>query len=328
MKGFNLIACVLIFVLLPMNICFLPRNSCWLKPSSHLIQQRTPSVHGWTILGKIPPISRLKFTPDDVGADEFYAPVEEDALEWDKVYAALQAYLKTYGNVNVHHRFVIQSEDFAWPEKTRGLPLGLHVLAVQCGRYVEGHPERRALLDELQFPWEVAEDAYPELVELIQPDYFNETLTALRLYKEHVDPTVRVNKTYLVPAQDPPWPSNLFFYPLGNICYKLREHKEVLQILSPSKVKLLDELGFLWSSRREMMSEENFNQIFTALIEYKKKYGHMRVPYLFEVPTNSSEWSEGIWGLKLGQRVKSLRVLVSILLHYFAALVLHNLFFD
>lgn len=303
---------MLILMVVQFSNGFLTNSANWLRLGRISHQQSTNYCQKYVGYCKRLKIFTLKFDFNDDVLDD-PAIADPETLEWERVYAALQAYSRNFGNVRVDSKFEIHKEDFSWPEQVRGIRLGLQVVAIQCGRYVTNHPERRTLLDQLGFIWEPVENAYSDAVKLIQPSYFNLTLTALNLYKDHIDHTLKVNSTYLIPPE-PPWPSELFFFPLGNVCSKIRESKEILEVLSPSKVDQLELVGFKWKRKWEILNEMEFNRIFTALCEYKRKYGHMRVPKLFIVPTNSSEWSESVWGMKLGSRVQSLRIVVCLVL--------------
>jgi hypothetical protein len=43
-----------------------------------------------------------------------------------------------------------------------------------------------------------------------------------------------------------------------------------------------------------------------ALLTYKKVYGDLEVPYIFEVPP-SEPWPEHLWGVELGATVSRIR---------------------
>lgn len=70
------------------------------------------------------------------------------------VYDALQRYREIYGDLLVPQPFVVPEKSKQWPEHTWGLRLGARVNAIRSqGTFINSHPERRTLLDDLGFVW-------------------------------------------------------------------------------------------------------------------------------------------------------------------------------
>jgi len=59
--------------------------------------------------------------------------------------------------------------------------------------------------------------------------------------------------------------------------------------------------------KKNRSREENFEILFEALVKYKKYNNNLKIPYRWRVPFNS-DWPENLWGLKLGARLKSIRM--------------------
>jgi hypothetical protein len=95
---------------------------------------------------------------------EFGLELEEDGggrnayskKRFDIVYGALVAYKRLYGDVNVPPSFSVPNDDPEWPEEAYGLKLGARVAAIRSqGTLVSNSPERRGMLDDLGFSWDM-----------------------------------------------------------------------------------------------------------------------------------------------------------------------------
>lgn len=74
---------------------------------------------------------------------------------FELIYEALVVYKEKFGNLFVPQSFIV-AEDASWPESTWGLKLGARVNAIRSqGTLVANYPERRVLLEELGFTWEL-----------------------------------------------------------------------------------------------------------------------------------------------------------------------------
>jgi len=74
---------------------------------------------------------------------------------FDTVYSALVTYKNLYGNLLVPQIFVVPSSE-PWPQITWGLKLGARVNAIRSqGTLLADAPDRRELLDQLGFTWEL-----------------------------------------------------------------------------------------------------------------------------------------------------------------------------
>jgi len=126
---------------------------------------------------------------------------------------------------------------------------------------------------------------------------------------------LRVPSTFAVPVGDASWPRGLWGYPLGTKCSAVRQ-KELYVKGHVRRKQLLEELGFRWNGPGN--SDLGWLKVVHAAAIYSRLNGRtLDVPYHFVVPAPPSRsaqvvdswpWPEELWGLKLGQRLKDVRV--------------------
>ncbi|RHY28379.1 hypothetical protein DYB32_006022 [Aphanomyces invadans] len=104
---------------------------------------------------------------------------------------------------------------------------------------------------------------------------WNETKVALTKYKE-IFGNLLVHVHYAVPS--------------GN------------SQVPPARKKWLDEMGFVWDA-----TEANWHVNLLALETYQKVHGNLTVAKAYVVPTEDPQWPKEVWGLKLGNLVRTLR---------------------
>lgn len=152
--------------------------------------------------------------------------------------------------------------------------------------------------------------------------------------------TIRVPVKFVVPA-DPSsgWPRDLWNYPLGTKCVAVRQ-KELYVKNHPDRRRALDEVGFRWSGNAALV----WLDVVHGAAIYSQMHGRtLNVPFDFVVPAPRSyagevsgkngndktsakgvggsaasdvdydmyeswPWPERLWGLKLGQRLKDVRL--------------------
>jgi len=79
---------------------------------------------------------------------------ELNNARFNKVFNALKKYKEINGDLLVPQPFIVPDDSPEWPEDTWGIRLGARVNSIRCqGTFVNTHPERRGLLDELGFVW-------------------------------------------------------------------------------------------------------------------------------------------------------------------------------
>jgi hypothetical protein len=75
---------------------------------------------------------------------------------------------------------------------------------------------------------------------------------------------------------------------------------------NPEAFQKLSDIGFEFDGKAAA-NDSRFNTVFDALVRYKELNGDLLVPQPFIVPEGSDEWSEELWGLRLGARVNAIR---------------------
>ncbi|CAM9923017.1 unnamed protein product, partial [Chrysoparadoxa australica] len=205
---------------------------------------------------------------------------------FEAVFATLQLYHKAYGSLNIPHTFVCPSWG-PWPELCRGWKLSRCVYNMKFFReHLANHQDRREALTALGFVWG-----------RLQPEY-NIVLEALVTYK-YLHGDLMVPGSFVVPLE-PPWPAATWGMKLGNKVVRMRS-KHLYLKTKPERWFQLHEMGFVWDR-----SEQAWCAFYKALKEYKTIHGSTSVPTGFVVPS-SSQWSQDLWGLRLGRKLQSVK---------------------
>jgi hypothetical protein len=97
-------------------------------------------------------------------------------------------------------------------------------------------PERKAMLDALQFDWG-DEDLFLDIP-------FEKTMCALFAYFQ-IRGDLFVYDDFIMPV-DEPWPRVLQGFELGKVVFQLREKQHFLETHYPEKKAILDFLEFVW----------------------------------------------------------------------------------
>eukprot|EP00986_Skeletonema_menzelii_P007646 scaffold3016_cov146-Skeletonema_menzelii.AAC.2 len=230
--------------------------------------------------------------------------------EWNLFMEAMVTYRSIYGDVMVKATFVVPRDNDEWSKGCWDLPLGnvVHRLRLRHD-FLTGDTaiERKNQLDGLGFVWDVSEYN------------FKKFLTALRIFskleqEEHehmiMPSTIRVPSNFVVPSDDYRWPIILWNYRLGTAV----RQKQLYVKGNRLRQQALEEIGFRWSGNATL----GWLDVVHAAAIYSQMHGRVLNPPLQFVvpspPTPDSEldgswpWPERLWGLKLGQRLKDVRV--------------------
>ncbi len=137
-------------------------------------------------------------------------------------------------------------------------------------------------------------------VEVFARDYLSPPLLrALEAYREHFG-HVRVPQSFEVPEGDPGWPIEVQGMNLGRRVAYLRQMRRD-QIVPNNDIEKLDAIGFVWDVR-----EWQWQRVLKSLHVYKELHGDLEALSDFVVPSEAP-WPEDAWGIKLGNRVLSIR---------------------
>jgi hypothetical protein len=207
------------------------------------------------------------------------------ANRWDKVKLAFETYKRLNGDLLVPNRFVVPTNDSAWPEELWGMKLGAIVNGIRTGTSYRG---RRKELVAMGFDY---------TSQSVEHGWDNVKL-ALETYKKlHGDLLVPVK--FSVPQNDSAWPIEIWGMNLGSIVNGIRR----ITIHVDHREELLA-MGFDYSSQ----SKYGWDVVKLALEIFKERHGTTkRAPTKFIVPEGDSAWPVEMWGMNLGLITENIR---------------------
>lgn len=205
---------------------------------------------------------------------------------------ALQTFFELEGHFLVRANFVVPSaknekdperiqEAQKWPRELWGFQLGKRLRSFTRGR---DSPFKSAILRSIGFP----EEDWRAYV------WREQTMPALRAFKANYG-HLYIKQAFMVPMDDPTWPSTTWSLNLGGICLNIRCQRTFTP-LTQEQLDDLDAIGFIWSEVQWKWE----TQLLPALQRFHELFGHSRVPVRFTVPSQDPCWPEDLWGYKLG----------------------------
>ncbi len=226
------------------------------------------------------------------------------------------AYRNIYGHVRVSASFVVPRDDH-WPKACWDLPIGSIVQRLRLRHdFLTGENgiDRRKQLDGLGFVWDISEHNFLRFFAALQ--HFKR-LSRLSPSREQTI-SIRVPSTFVVPSGEANgWPPELWKYPLGQKSMAVRQ-KQLFVKSHPERKQALEDIGFRWKNGNASLG---WLDVVHAAAIYSQLHGRvLNVPLLFTVPAppqgtavdsvcvDSWPWPERLWGLKLGQRLKDIRL--------------------
>jgi len=233
---------------------------------------------------------------------------------WNLFVDALGIYRNLYGDVMVPATFTVpRSND--WPKACWDLPLGGIVQRVRLRHdYLIGDNaiERKQQLDRLGFVYDVSEYKFQKFLKALK--WFNR-LDRENSASSQLNSAIRVPSKFVVPDNDERWPSDLWNYQLGAKCMAVRQKKLYVKG-HPERKQALEDIGF---RRRSGNASFGWLDVVHGAAIYSQMHGReLNVPFSFVVPAPPTEnpegcldswpWPERLWGLKLGQRLKDVRL--------------------
>ena len=108
---------------------------------------------------------------------------------------------------------------------------------------------------------------------------------------------------FSVPGENEDWPQEMWDMKLGKVVQSIRSGRRA------DKIEDLLSIGFCYD-----ISNQNFENVKAALLTYKKIHKNLFVPRKFIVPS-TKEYSEELWGMKLGNTVSGIRTGISCYVH-------------
>ncbi|RHZ02925.1 hypothetical protein DYB31_004984 [Aphanomyces astaci] len=152
-----------------------------------------------------------------------------DQFQWSQTQLALTKYKELHGNLLVQSHFNVPKDDPAWPTELWSKKLGV-VVARSRAHKTTLPPEKKQWLDSTGFVWDAAEL------------HWKSNLAALETFKAIHDHLL-VPSEFVVPADDPQWPVEMWGLKLGKLISRLRS---TTTSLPPHKLDVLNSLGFVW----------------------------------------------------------------------------------
>jgi len=234
---------------------------------------------------------------------------------WNLFMEGMVNYRNIHGNVLVPASFVVPRNDDNWHMACWDLPLGSFVQQVRLRHDFltgENSVQRKNQLDRVGFVWDVSEYKFTRLLRAIK--HFDRLDGKSSSTREHI---VRVPSKFVVPSgHEHGWPPDLWEYPLGAKCMAVRQQKLYVKN-RPHRVRQLEDIGFRWSGNAKL----GWLDVVQAAAIYSQMHGRvLNVPFNFVIPAppldaesnpqcvDSWPWPERLWGLKLGQRLKDVRL--------------------
>lgn len=230
--------------------------------------------------------------------------------KWNLFMESMAYYRNFNGHVLVPASFVVPRHD-DWPKACWDLKLGSIVQRLRIRHDFltgENSVERRHQLDRLGFVWDVGEYHFVRLYKALQ--HFD------RLERENS--SLRVPSKFVVPSgHENGWPPRMWGYPLGAKCMAVRQ-KQLYVKNHPERKQALEDIGFRPNGNAHRLG---WLDVVHAAAIYSQMHGRvLNVPLSFAVPAppldaesnpecmDSWPWPDRLWGLKLGQRLKDVRL--------------------
>lgn len=232
--------------------------------------------------------------------------------EWSLFMESLVYYYSIYGDVLVPVSFIVPRED-DWPKACWDFPLGDFAHRIRFRNdFVTGKNahERRSQLDGLGYVWDVNEYKYMKFFRALKIFDKLEKKRTVQSTTSREFSTIRVPSKFVVPSgHENGWPEDLWDYQLGAKTMAVRQ-KQLYVKNHPDRKRQLEEIGFRWSGNATL----GWLDVVHAAAIYSQMHGRvLNVPFDFVVPEppraqESWPWPEQLWGLRLGQRLKDVRL--------------------
>ncbi|KAF0688556.1 Aste57867_19846 [Aphanomyces stellatus] len=171
-----------------------------------------------------------------------------------------------------------------WPRDAHGKNVDVSVFRTAHRRGIVD-ADVVAALDAVGFVWD------------LKFHRWSNTLLALEVYNSlHGD--VVVPQNYIVPANDPSWPKELWTLRLGTTVSRLRLHAARLD---DEQTAQLNAIGFVWDAMEHVWQVN-----LEALQIYYRLHGHVRVLRHCTIP-DDDHWPVHCRGIKIGLVVNNIR---------------------
>ncbi|KAH9118750.1 hypothetical protein AeMF1_008248, partial [Aphanomyces euteiches] len=213
--------------------------------------------------------------------------------KWEKNLLALETYKAIEGDLLVKTSFVVPDQDPAWPKDTWNMKLGM--LVAYCRRKKDSLPQDiHDALNAMGFVWKVRDKrtgpGQPPIFSISKQHEILKIVEVQYKLQGHTRFTT-LPSPFKVPSSSE-WPQYLHGW---NVSVSIFRRAYRMGLLDASIVAKLDELGFVWND-----SQHKWSLTMEALRTFKKIYGHLEVPVMFEVPEDDPQWPVHLWTMSLG----------------------------
>ena len=250
--------------------------------------------------------------------------------QWNIFIDALGCYRTIHGHVMVPATYIVPRDNNEYPKACWDLPLGSIVQRLRLRHdFLTGENaiERKDQLDNMGFVWDVSEYNFIKFLNALRHfDKLERRETSTQQSRFKYSSAIRVPSKFIVPSGDESWPRELWDYQLGAKCMAVRQ-KQLYVKGYPERKQALEDIGFRWSGNASL----GWLDVVHAAAIYSQMHGRvLNVPLSFVVPAppcdndpnildskgiwftsnglDSWPWPERLWGLKLGQRLKDVRL--------------------
>ncbi|KAI9996478.1 hypothetical protein PInf_014206 [Phytophthora infestans] len=229
------------------------------------------------------------FAVDDLEALDF--PWDMRQRKWDVlVLPSLRRFSEINGHCDVPAKYVVPTEDEAWPKLLWGFKLGQTVMSVKyAGTYKAQRESSQEELEKIGFSMEKWS------IRMWETKIF----PALEAFKREFG-HCNVNFNFVVPDSEQ-WPKATRGMRLGATVANIRCRGNYDDMTERDKDKL-EAIGFTWSPEDERWTYK----ILPALETYHQIYRSGWVPADFVVP-DEKPWPEASRGLRLGNSFMKIR---------------------
>jgi hypothetical protein len=200
-------------------------------------------------------------------------------LTFDLVKETLLQYREINGDMFVPFRFIVPHKSEKWAQNTWGMELGDVVRKIRCGELLE---DKREELCAIGFMFESQRGGYS----------YEFVKSALIMYKKAYK-YMLIPKDFRIPDNSTIWPEEFWGMKLGATASDIKNKGYFTE-----KKQELISVGFEYDSDNSNNRRSKRETVKMAAFEIN---GNFEIPRKFQVPYNSEDWPEEMWGLKLGE---------------------------
>ena len=246
------------------------------------------------------------------------SPPSSSSTSFDLLLEALEIYKDVHdGSIHVPPNYKVPAS-LPYPSHLHNMSLGRRVIDIRKGKAYKTFAHKKRL-DSLGFIWNVSEEKFSNIIKCIHvyrrmypkmdgrgipTSYIIPTSADLfPLQQTTVDTTSSLHRN-----ADFSWPPHMRGYKLGASVSRLLKKIKQGSLDDVKQNILLNALGIdrhedIGNNTRKLSEDD----MFQAVVNFRKLHNHLCIPSKFQIPYNSPEWSNKLWGIRLGSRVADVR---------------------